>query len=198
MFDKRIWVKLLLTRKKKTHGLLNTSVSQLVQDISNKKTNLLAASNHMLHQTDTCCTKRTSNHRIAPTPSAPFASKILGSSTPYSSTISCLFHPRHFVWQSRSLRTTCLKPIRCTYDSTLISISPYLLFYVPWLIGCDTTSFPAAHRKTSAKLLVSVRQMGQRSKRSAQSLQQQTCLQGIKRICLAIAASSQHGSSKEA
>ena len=96
MFDKRIWVKLLLTRKK-THGLLNTSVSQLVQDISNKKTNLLAASNHMLHQTDTCCTKRTSNHHIAPTPSAPFASKILGSSTPYSSTISCLFHPRHFV-----------------------------------------------------------------------------------------------------
>ena len=163
-----------------------------------QKTNLLAASNHMLHQTDTCCTKRTSNHRIAPTPSAPFASKILGSSTPYSSTISCLFHPRHFVWQSRSLRTTCLKPIRCTYDSTLISISPYLLFYVPWLIGCDTTSFPAAHRKTSAKLLVSVRQMGQRSKRSAQSLQQQTCLQGIKRICLAIAASSQHGSPKEA
>ena len=191
MFDKRIWVKLLFIRKRKSQGLLNTSVSQLVQDISNKKLIFLL-------RPITCCTKRTSNHRIAPTPSAPFASKILGSSTPYSSTISCLFHPRHFVWQSRSLRTTCLKPIRCTYDSTLISISPYLLFYVPWLLGCNTTSFPAAHRKTSAKLLVSVRQMGQRSKRSAQSLQQQTCLQGIKRICLAIAASSQHGSPKEA
>lgn len=42
----------------------------------------------------------------------------------------------------------------------------------------------SAHRKTSAKLLVSVRQIGQRSRRSAQSLQQHTCLQGIKRICL--------------
>lgn len=52
MFDKRIWVKLLFIRKKKIAGSSKYQCIPTCARYLKQKTNLLAASNHMLHQTD--------------------------------------------------------------------------------------------------------------------------------------------------